>query len=208
MQSGSLLIEPGSTANIDGKKTFNALSVTFEKDGDSIKQIRNLDLDRDETKARLEPRILSSIAAEGDGRRKTVNFDDLPPHLVKAITVTEDRAFFDHFGVNFRGIARALWRRVEDDVDTPLSNQGGSSITQQLVKNLLLTNDPTYERKAKEALMSVILETRLTKQEIFTLYANQIYLGQQTGVAIYGVGEASNVYFGKDVSQLNLPEAA
>ena len=208
MQSGSLLIEPGATANIDGKKVFNALSVTFEKDGDSIKQIRNLDLEREEPKARLEPRILSSIAAEGDGRRKTVNFDDLPQHLVNAITVTEDRAFFDHFGVNFRGIARALWRRVEDDAETPLSNQGGSSITQQLVKNLLLTNDPTYERKAKEAFMSVILETRLTKQEIFTLYANQIYLGQQTGVAIYGVGEASSVYFGKDVSQLTLPEAA
>ena len=208
MQNGALLIEPGATSSIDGKKVFNALSVIFEKGGDEIKQIRNIDLERDEPKARLEPRILSSIAAEGDGRRKTVNFDDLPPHLVKAITVTEDRAFFDHFGVNFRGIARALWRRVEEDNDTPLSNQGGSSITQQLVKNLLLNNDPTYERKAKEAFMSVILETRLTKQEIFTLYANQIYLGQQTGVAIYGVGEASNVYFGKDVSQLTLPEAA
>lgn len=208
MQNGTVLIEPGGTANIDGKKMFNALSVAFEKDGNSIDKIRNLDLERDETKVRLEPRILSSIAAEGDGRRKTVNFDDLPQHLVKAITVTEDRAFFEHFGVNFRGIARALWRRYEDDAETPLSNQGGSSITQQLVKNLLLTNDPTFERKSKEAFMSVILETRLTKQEIFTLYANQIYLGQQTGVAIYGVGEAADVYFGKDVSQLTLPEAA
>jgi penicillin-binding protein 1B len=208
IQNGSLLIEPGATANVDGKKVFNALSVSFEKDGKSIDKIRNLDLERDEVKQRLEPRILSSLAAEGDGRRKTVNFDDLPPHLIKAITVTEDRAFFEHFGVNFRGIARALWRRYEEDADTPLSNQGGSSITQQLVKNLLLSNDPTYERKAKEAFMSMILETRLTKQEIFTLYANQIYLGQQTGVAIYGVGEAANVYFGKDVSQLTLPESA
>ncbi|PYS90589.1 MAG: hypothetical protein DMF62_04585, partial [Acidobacteria bacterium] len=190
IQNGSLLIEPGATASIDGKKVFNALSISFDKGGDTIAKIRNLDLNKDEPKARLEPRILSSLAAEGDGRRKTVNFDDLPPLLVKAITVTEDRAFFEHFGVNFRGIARALWRRYEEDADTPLSNQGGSSITQQLVKNLLLSNDPTYERKAKEALMSVILETRLTKKEIFTLYANQIYLGQQTGVAIYGVGEA------------------
>jgi penicillin-binding protein 1B len=72
----------------------------------------------------------------------------------------------------------------------------------------LLTNEPTLERKAKEAFMSVILETRLTKQEIFTLYANQIYLGQQSGVSIYGVGEAASVYFGKDVSQLTLPESA
>ncbi len=152
--------------------------------------------------------MLSTIAAEGDGRRKTVKFADLPPQLIKAITVTEDRAFFEHYGVNIRGIARALWRRYDSENNGPLENQGGSSITQQLVKNLLLTNDPTLERKAKEAFMSVILETRLTKEEIFTLYANQIYLGQQSGVSIYGVGEASNVYFGKDVSQLSLQEAA
>ncbi|HKP68239.1 MAG TPA: transglycosylase domain-containing protein, partial [Pyrinomonadaceae bacterium] len=118
-------------------------------------------------------------------------------------------AFFEHYGVNLRGIARALWRRYEkEDDDSPLANQGGSSITQQLVKNLLLTKDPTLERKAKEAFMSVILETRLSKEEIFTLYANQIYLGQQAGVSIYGVGEASSVYFGKDVSQVTLAESA
>jgi penicillin-binding protein 1B len=208
MENGSLIIDPGATATIDGAPAFNTLAVSFEKDGKTIAKIRNLDSEKDEEKAKLEPRILSSIAAEGDGRRKTVSFDDLPPHLVKAITVTEDRAFFEHYGVNFRGIARALWRRYEDEADTPLSNQGGSSITQQLVKNLMLNNDPTYERKAKEAFMSVILETRLTKREIFTLYANQIYLGQQTGVAIYGVGEAANVYFGKDVSQLTVDESA
>ena len=123
---------------------------------------------------------------------------------------TEDRAFFEHYGVNFRGIARAAWRRYEKEGDdSPLANQGGSSITQQLVKNLLLTREQTLERKVKEAYMSIILETRLSKEEIFTLYANQIYLGQQTGgVSIYGVGEASNVYFGKDVSQLTLPESA
>jgi len=208
MANGALLIEPGRTATIDGKKIFNDLSVSFEKDGKSVAKVRNIETGTDEPNAKLEPRILSSIAAEGDGRRKTINFDDLPPHLVKAITVTEDRAFFEHYGVNFRGIARALWRRYEDDGDTPLSNQGGSSITQQLVKNLLLTNEPTLERKATEAFMSFILETRLTKHEIFTLYANQIYLGQQTGVSIYGVGEAASVYFGKDVSQLTLPESA
>jgi penicillin-binding protein 1B len=192
-------IEPGNMAMIDGKKIFPALSVGFKKDGKSIASITDKDKKEEVKKAQIEPKILSSIAAEGDGRRKAVTFNDLPPHLIKAITVTEDRAFFEHYGVNFRGIARALWRRYEKESDdSPLANQGGSSITQQLVKNLLLTNDPTYERKIKEAYMSVILETRLNKQEIFTLYA----------VSIYGVGEASNAYFGKDVSQLTLPEAA
>lgn len=201
-------IEPGMTAMIDGVKEFPSLSVKFSKDGKSVDAIGDRSANAEPKEAKLEPKILSSIAAEGDGRRKTVTFNDLPQHLVKAITVTEDRAFFEHYGINLRGIARAFWRRYEGDDASPLANQGGSSITQQLVKNLLLTRDQTWERKITEAYMSVILETRLTKQEIFTLYANQIYLGQQSGVSIYGVGEASNAYFGKDVSQLSLPEAA
>lgn len=208
VQDGRLLIEPGVTGVINGQKVFSPLQIKFSKDGKSVELIQNPSTNTVEAKAKLEPKMLSTIAAEGDGRRKTITFADLPPHLIKAITVTEDRAFFEHYGVNFRGIARALWRRYEGEDDSPIANQGGSSITQQLVKNLLLTNDPTYERKAKEAFMSVILETRLSKQEIFTLYANQIYLGQQSGVSIYGVGEASSVYFGKDVSQITLPEAA
>lgn len=208
VQDGKLVIEPGITGVVNGEKVYPPLQVKFSKDGKTVDSILNLSTTKAEEKAKLEPKMLSTIAAEGDGRRKTVNFADLPPHLIKAITVTEDRAFFEHYGVNFRGIARALWRRYEGENESPLSNQGGSSITQQLVKNLLLTNEPTLERKAKEAFMSIILETRLSKQEIFTLYANQIYLGQQSGVSIYGVGEASNVYFGKDVSQITLPEAA
>ena len=209
LMENALEIEPGRTALIDGKKNFHSLTVKFKKDGKSVASIADKDTKEDVKKAQIEPKILSSIAAEGDGKRKTVAFNDLPKHLVKAITVTEDRAFFEHYGVNFRGIARALWRRYEGADDSPIARQGGSSITQQLVKNLLLTNDPTYERKIKEAFMSFILETRLTKEEIFTLYANQIYLGQQAGgTSIYGVGEAANNFFGKDVSALTLPEVA
>lgn len=200
--------EPGITGVIDGVKQFRPLVVSYNKDARTIAKIVDLESGIELQKAPLEPKQLSTIAAEKDGRRRTVSFDDLPGDLVKAITVTEDRAFFEHYGVNFRGIARALWRRYEGDESGPLANQGGSSITQQLVKNLLLTNEPTIERKVTEAFMSVILETRLSKREIFTLYANQIYLGQQTGVSIYGVGEAASAYFGKDVSQLTLPESA
>ncbi len=210
LKENEIEIEPGNTAVIDNKRVFSILTVKFKKDGKSVTSITDKDEKRDVESAKLEPKILTSIAAEGDGRRKAVKFNDLPDTLVKAITATEDRAFFEHYGVNFRGIARALWRRYEKEEDnSPLANQGGSSITQQLVKNLLLNRDQTLERKAKEAYMSIILETRLSKEEIFTLYANQIYLGQQTGgVSIYGVGEAANAYFGKDVSQLTLPESA
>lgn len=208
VEGDQVAVEPGYTAMVDGKKNFASITVKFSKDSKSVSAIGDRDSGAQVQETKIEPKILSSIAAEGDGRRKTVTFNDIPAHLVKAITVTEDRAFFEHYGVNLRGIARALWRRYEPDDNARLANQGGSSITQQLIKNLLLSNEQTLTRKVKEAYMSVILETRLSKQEIFTLYANQIYLGQQSGVSIYGVGEAANAYFGKDVSQLTLPEAA
>jgi len=208
IEENALTIEPGDTAKLDDKTVFPALKIRFAKDGKSVAAVTDLSANKEMKQVQLEPKILSSITAEGDGRRKAVTFQDLPPHLVKAITVTEDRAFFEHYGVNFRGILRALWRRYEGDDGSPIARQGGSSITQQLVKNIFLTPEKSLTRKAEEAYMSVILETRLTKEEIFTLYANQIYLGQQAGVAIYGVGEAANAYFGKDVSQLNLAEAA
>ena len=201
-------VEPGLTGTIDGAKAFHSLSVKFPKDGKSVAAIGDRDTNQQVKEAYLEPKILNSVAAEGDGRRKTVTFRDIPPHLVKAITATEDRAFFEHYGVNVRGIARALWRRYDPEEGSAVNNQGGSSITQQLVKNLIVGRDPTLTRKLTEAYMSIILETRLSKEDIFTLYANQIYLGQQSGVSIYGVGEAANTYFGKDVSQLTLPEAA
>jgi penicillin-binding protein 1B len=201
-------IEPGLTGTIDGAKAFHSLSIKFSKDGKSVAAIGDRDTNQQLRETYIEPKILSSIAGEGEGRRKTVTFHDIPPQLVKAITTTEDRAFFEHYGVNFRGIARALWRRYEPEEGSAVNQQGGSSLTQQLVKNLFLTREQTLTRKLTEAYMSIILETRLSKEDIFTLYANQIYLGQQSGVSIYGVGEAANTYFGKDVSQLSLPEAA
>jgi penicillin-binding protein 1B len=208
-ENNSITIEAGETSVIDGKKTFPTVKVQFAKDGKSVVSIKDLDANLDVKATTLEPKLLSSIVAEGDGRRKAVTIQDIPPYLVKAIVNTEDRDFFNHYGINVRGIARALWRRVDVENDnSPIARQGGSSITSQLVKNLLLSSEKSLERKAKEAYMSVILETRLNKEEIFTLYANQIYLGQQNGVAIYGVGQAANAYFGKDVSQLNLAECA
>ena len=209
LQANVLTIEPGSDSRVDGKAVFQPLRVTFGKDGKSVASIQNT-VNNDNLKfAQLEPKLLSSILGEDGERRKAVKFNDLPTVLIKAITTTEDRAFFEHYGVNLRGIARALWRRVDvEKDDSPIARQGGSSITQQLVKNLLLTNEQSLTRKVQEAYMSIILETRLSKQQIFELYANQIYLGQQASFSINGVGEAANAYFGKDVSALNLQESA
>ncbi len=156
----------------------------------------------------MSPKLISAVAGPQRERRRVIGFNDLPDPLVKAIVVTEDRDFFNHYGVNFRGILRAAVRRYEADPNSFLSRQGGSSITQQLVKNLFLSPENSLKRKVSEAYMSVILETRLEKKEIFALYCNEVYLGQRAGFSIKGVGEASEAYFNKDVTALTLPEAA
>jgi penicillin-binding protein 1B len=201
-------IEPSKNATLDGQQMFPRLRVQFARGGKAIAAIQFLDSGARYDKARLEPELISSVTGNERSKRKIVGFQDLPPQLVKAITVTEDRSFFDHYGVNIRGILRALIRRYEADPNSPIARQGGSSITQQLVKNLLLSPERTWRRKIAEAYMSIILETRLSKEKIFELYCNEVYLGQQAGFSINGFGEASDAYFNKDVTRLTLPESA
>lgn len=201
-------IDPGADAKVDNARTYEPLRVQFARGGKSITAIAEKDTGARLDKAQLEPELISSVTGRERAKRRVVGFNDLPPDLIKAITVTEDRAFFEHHGVNLRGIIRALLRRYDGDPNSPLARQGGSSITQQLVKNLLLSPERTLKRKIAEAYMSVILETRLSKEEIFALYCNQVYLGQQSGFSINGFGEASSAYFNKDVTTLTLPEAA
>jgi penicillin-binding protein 1B len=205
---GSINIEPSSNITVDGQRQFQNVRVQFSRNGKAISSLTELDSNTHLDKAWLEPELISSVTGRERAKRKVIGFNDLPPHLVKAITVTEDRAFFEHYGVNVRGILRALVRRYDSDPNSPIARQGGSSITQQLVKNLLLSPEKTLKRKIAEAYMSVILETRLSKEQIFALYCNQVYLGQQAGFSINGFGEAADSYFNKDVTNLTLPEAA
>ncbi|HWS86876.1 MAG TPA: PBP1A family penicillin-binding protein [Pyrinomonadaceae bacterium] len=202
-------IEPSKDSKIDGKAQFGHVRVQFGRGGKTVTAISDLDANGAKVQSVwLEPELISAVSGAQRERRRVVGFNDLPDQLVKAIVVTEDRNFFDHYGVNFRGILRAAIRRVDADPNSFLSRQGGSSITQQLVKNLFLSPEGSYKRKASEAYMSFILETRLDKKEIFALYCNEIYLGQRSGFSIKGVGEASEAYFNKDVTALTLPEAA
>jgi penicillin-binding protein 1B len=201
-------VQPGADAAVDNALTFQPLRVQFGKGGSSIASLANRDTGARLERAQLEPELISSVTGRERAKRRVVGFNDLPPNLVHAITVTEDRSFFEHHGVNVRGIIRALLRRYDSDQNSPLARQGGSSITQQLVKNLLLSPEYTLKRKVAEAYMSIILETRLSKEEIFALYCNEVYLGQQAGFSINGFGEASSAYFNKDVTALNLSESA
>jgi len=204
----SVDVEPSSGSSVDGVRQFQSVRIQFSPSGKSIDSLLDLEGRGKIQRVWLEPELISSVTGTERAKRKVIGFGDLPPHLVKAITVTEDRSFFDHYGVNIRGIIRAFIRRYDSDPNSPIARQGGSSITQQLVKNLLLSPEQTWQRKISEAYMSIILETRLSKQQIFELYCNQVYMGQQAGFSINGFGEASSAYFNKDVTNLNLAESA
>jgi penicillin-binding protein 1B len=206
--SDTVEIEPSIESSVDGQAQFERLRINFSRNGKSISTINLLPGNARRERAVLEPELISSVTGRERAKRKVIGFNDMPPYLVKAITVTEDRSFFEHYGVNIRGIIRALIRRYDLDPNSPLARQGGSSITQQLVKNLLLSPERTLRRKLAEAYMSIILETRLSKEQIFALYCNQVYLGQHSGFSIHGFGEAADAYFNKDVTNLSVSEAA
>jgi len=208
VNGATLDIEPSSASSVDGAKQFQSVRVQFTGSGKAITGLTDLEGRGALERVWLEPELISSVTGTERAKRKVIGFGDLPPHLVKAITATEDRSFFEHYGVNIRGIIRAFVRRVDSDPNSPIARQGGSSITQQLVKNLLLSPEQTWRRKISEAYMSVILETRLRKEKIFELYCNQVYMGQQAGFSINGFGEASSAYFNKDVTNLTLAESA
>lgn len=157
----------------------------------------------------LEPESLTNDAAMKTGKRNALSYGDVPPVLVGAILSIEDRRFFEHSGLDAIGIARALWSwtgaHTAGDEDR---KQGGSTITQQLVKNTYLTPERSLRRKFNEAILASVLERRLSKQDILALYCNEVYLGQRASVAVRGVEQAARVFFGKELKDLSLAEAA
>ncbi len=201
VRGNAVEINPGDDAVIDGQKAFRRLRVTFSNHG--IQNISDLKTNEQLNVAELEPEMISSVLNAGREKRKNIEFKDLPQQLVEAICVIEDQQFFEHYGVNWRGILRAFIRNTEEGKITG----GGSSITSQLVKNLFLTKEQTYKRKISEAYLAILLEKRLTKEQIFAMYCNIAYLGQRTSFSINGFGEAARSYFDKDISQLTLAES-
>lgn len=152
----------------------------------------------------LEPPLLASYYGPEQHERRPVRMDQVSRDLINAVVAAEDDNFFDHTGVSFSGIARALWVNFRGGE----IRQGGSTLTQQLVKNLYLTHERTWGRKGQELVLAVLLELRYEKDEILEAYLNEIYLGGSGGVSLMGMGAASRAYFGKDTNQLDLAEAA
>jgi penicillin-binding protein 1A len=142
----------------------------------------------------------NEIGQRGIIQRESVPVDEMPDHVIKAVLATEDRRFFEHYGIDFIGLGRAMSENMRANGVV----QGGSSLTQQLAKNLFLSNERTFERKVKEAFLAVWLEVNLTKKEILQLYLDRAYMGGGT----FGIAAAADFYFGKSVKELTLAEAA
>ncbi len=152
----------------------------------------------------LEPEVLTNDSSMKTGTRAALSYKEIPRTLAQAILSIEDRRFFEHRGVDFFGIGRAILRNIgEDEI-----GQGGSTITQQLVKNTYLSPEKTFKRKFAEAMLAFTLERRLSKEDIFALYCNEVYLGQRGSIGVRGVEQAAHIYFAKDLKDLSLAESA
>lgn len=183
---------------------FHAAAVVIEMPDETVGSIRRLEDGVALRGVRIEPELITSIYNDVMEDRLPVGIGNVPRVLIDAIIATEDRAFYRHEGISLRGILRAALH----DLRTGSRAAGGSTLTQQLVKNFYLNPERTFRRKALEAVMAVLLEARYTKKEILEAYLNEIYLGQNGAVQIVGVEQASQVYFGKRAANLTLGEAA
>ncbi len=168
-----------------------------------LTSIVDLDSGEEVFSAELEPELLSALNRSSWEQRRVLTLAEVPPRLTHAILTTEDRRFFDHHGIDLRGIGRALVANL-----TGGRPQGGSTITQQLVKNIFLTNERSLRRKVSEAFFALVMEHRYSKNQILESYINEIYLGQDGPRAIHGVWEAALYYFSRTPNELSLGETA
>jgi penicillin-binding protein 1B len=172
--------------------------------GRKVAHIISLADNTDRTEYTLEPELISNLFDKNREKRRMVKYEDIPPVLVHAVVSAEDKRFFQHSGFDPIRIIKAAWI----DVREHRYAQGASTLSQQLARSFWLDNDKTWRRKIPEVLITMHLEQKLKKEQIFEYYANQVPLGQRGSFGIRGFGEAAQVYFGKDVSKLTLPEAA
>src|SRR6266550_355075 len=183
---------------------FRALPVIIDTDGATVRGVRRLDDGVALRGVRVEPELITSIYNNEMEDRLPVRLASVPKPVQDAIIATEDKNFYHHEGISIRGTLGAL----RTDLQNGNWTHGGSTLTQQLVKNLYLNPERKWRRKITEALMAILLEIRYQKPQILEAYLNEAYLGQNGAVQIIGVEQASQVYFGKHVTYLTLPEAA
>ncbi|PRO72472.1 penicillin-binding protein 1B [Alteromonas alba] len=186
----------------DGFQPLRQLAIRWN--GARIASITDLQTDQSLQQVRLESWLVTRLASGSQEDRMLVTLEDVPPLLVKALTLTEDRDFYSHHGIAPLSIIRALLANIA----AGRTVQGGSTLTQQLVKNLYLTRERSLERKIKEALMAIIIDARYSKDKIIQAYLNEVFLGQSGDMAVHGFGLASYFYFDRPVYELDETEIA
>ena len=186
----------------DGKEEQTFVRVRFEKE--QISSITDLRTKAGRSLIRLDPYRYATIFPSHNEDRLLLKREELPELFVKGLVAVEDRSFYKHSGIDYRGLARALWVNI-----TALEVvQGGSTLTQQLVKNYFLTSEQTLVRKAKEAVMASLLEIHYEKDEILEAYCNEVYLGQDGRRAIHGFSLGAQFYFGAELDALPVADLA
>ena len=181
-----------------------ARDIVIRFDGTVIAEMRELPRSREVGAVLLEPELVGAYFGSEREQRELVRLEDVPRHLIDAVLAVEDRRFASHHGVDLTRIGGAVLVNLRAGG----VRQGGSTLTQQLVKNFFLTPERTLRRKVNEAAMAIIVEARYSKKRILQSYLNEIYLGRRGATSIHGVGEATRYYFGKHVSELVPAESA
>ena len=199
---GHFLLHRRAFRFADGASPARKLEVGFRNG--RITALRDADSGKAIDLIRLEPARIGGIYPAHREDRILIRLEQAPPELREGIIAVEDRRFREHHGINPRAIARALWANLRAGATV----QGGSTITQQLVKNFFLSNRRSLWRKANEAVMAILLELHYDKDAILEAYLNEIYLGQDGDRAIHGFGLASRFYFDREVERLTLPQIA
>ncbi len=182
----------------------NPVAVRIKFNGNKIAALTDHGTAQNIPKVVIEPQLIGSLQLGSYKDRIALKLHEMPELLIKALLAMEDRNFESHIGVDPKSILRALWSNIREG----RTIQGGSTLTQQLVKNLFLDPTRSLSRKITEALMAIVMEIRFSKSDILELYLNEIFLGQSGNRAVHGFALASEYYFGRPVSQLKLHESA
>jgi penicillin-binding protein 1B len=200
VQGNSVDIRPSKLSYFAGS---NAISVAFS--GKKIGSIRPIGGGTDLVTADIEPELITNLFDSLREKRRPIRYDDIPPAMVHAIISAEDKRYLEHGGFDFVRIVGAAWADLRH---SSRNYQGASTITMQVARTFFFSNERTWKRKLAELMVAMELEQRFNKQQIFELYANEVYLGNRGSFGIRGFSEASVAYFGKDLRQLSLAECA
>lgn len=152
----------------------------------------------------LEPQLIGHLYGGSAESRILLSYDQIPTRLIDTLLAVEDKDFYQHIGISFTGIARAFWVNLQ----AGSRKQGGSTLTQQLIKNMYLSSERSYSRKIREVIMALLLEYRFSKQDILTAYVNEVYLAQFGNKAIHGFAAASKHFFARPLNELSIDEMA